>query len=207
MKGYFYDEGYLRTSSREFSLNNLSSKIVHLTNEAIQQKFEDFGRYEPGNKITYNELNAYLKLLNSKSKFNFYKDVLPVIKNLVTDTMRATHGKLDPNGRKQTFEVFGYDFMLDEHCHPYLIEANIHPCLEIRSTVTARIVPAMLNSAFRIALDPLFHPPHETCCGKRSQWNENLPEIKHELIYDSKIDNEELEKLLKNNENYETECH
>jgi tubulin--tyrosine ligase len=35
MKGYFYDEGYLRTSSREFSINNLSNKLVHLTNDAI----------------------------------------------------------------------------------------------------------------------------------------------------------------------------
>lgn len=35
MKGYFYDEGYLRTSSREFTINNLSNKLVHLTNDAI----------------------------------------------------------------------------------------------------------------------------------------------------------------------------
>lgn len=35
LKGYFYDEGYLRTSSREFSINNLSNKLVHLTNDAI----------------------------------------------------------------------------------------------------------------------------------------------------------------------------
>ncbi len=35
MKGYFYDEGYLRTSSREFSIKDLSNKFVHLTNDAI----------------------------------------------------------------------------------------------------------------------------------------------------------------------------
>lgn len=35
MKGYYYEEGYLRTSSREFSINNLSNKLVHLTNDAI----------------------------------------------------------------------------------------------------------------------------------------------------------------------------
>eukprot|EP00826_Nyctotherus_ovalis_P064818 TRINITY_DN9515_c0_g2_i1.p1 TRINITY_DN9515_c0_g2~~TRINITY_DN9515_c0_g2_i1.p1 ORF type:complete len:451 (+),score=60.73 TRINITY_DN9515_c0_g2_i1:95-1447(+) len=156
VKGYFYNEGYLRTSSREFSLHNLSAKIVHLTNEAIQQKYEDFGKYEPGNKMTYAEFNEYLKSTCSKLKVDFYSDILPRVKGLVADSMRAAHGKLDPNGRQQTFEIFGYDFMLDEDCHLYLIEANINPCLEVRSPVTARIVPAMLQSTFKVALDPLF---------------------------------------------------
>ena len=40
MKGYFYDEGYLRTSSREFSITNLSNKFVHLTNDSKQIYFE-----------------------------------------------------------------------------------------------------------------------------------------------------------------------
>jgi hypothetical protein len=53
MKGYFYDEGYLRTSSREFTINNLSNKLVHLTNDAIQKKAEDYGKYETGNKLSY----------------------------------------------------------------------------------------------------------------------------------------------------------
>lgn len=34
-KGYFYDEGYLRTSSSEFSLYDLSDLFVHLTNDAV----------------------------------------------------------------------------------------------------------------------------------------------------------------------------
>lgn len=35
MRGYFYDEGYLRTSSKEYNLNQLANKYVHLTNDAI----------------------------------------------------------------------------------------------------------------------------------------------------------------------------
>ena len=51
LKGYFYQEGYLRTSSKVFTLNNLQSKVVHLTNEAVQKKYDDFGKFEPGNKV------------------------------------------------------------------------------------------------------------------------------------------------------------
>ncbi len=34
MRAYWYKEGYLRTSSREFSLKS-GSKMVHLTNDAV----------------------------------------------------------------------------------------------------------------------------------------------------------------------------
>jgi hypothetical protein len=35
LKGYTYEEGYLRTCVSEYSLKNLSNRYVHLTNDAI----------------------------------------------------------------------------------------------------------------------------------------------------------------------------
>ncbi len=34
-KGYFYNDGYIRTSSKEYNTNNLNNKFIHLTNDAI----------------------------------------------------------------------------------------------------------------------------------------------------------------------------
>ena len=36
-KVYFFQDGYLRTSSKEFSMSNIKSKFIHLTNDAIQK--------------------------------------------------------------------------------------------------------------------------------------------------------------------------
>ena len=55
LKAYLYEEGYLRTSSKEYSINNLHNKLVHLTNDAVQKRSEDYGKFEPGNKLSYNE--------------------------------------------------------------------------------------------------------------------------------------------------------
>ena len=52
LKGYVYDEGYLRTSGREYNLKNFS-KIIHLTNDAVQKKSENYGRFEFGNKVSF----------------------------------------------------------------------------------------------------------------------------------------------------------
>ena len=54
-KGYFYQEGYLRTACREFNLRNPDDRMVHLTNDAVQKKCEDYGKFEPGNKLSYSE--------------------------------------------------------------------------------------------------------------------------------------------------------
>jgi tubulin--tyrosine ligase len=35
LKGYFYEDGYIRTSCKEFNHDDISDKFVHLTNDAI----------------------------------------------------------------------------------------------------------------------------------------------------------------------------
>ena len=60
LKGYFYQDGYLRTSSKEFNLSNLSNRMIHLTNDAVQKFADDYGRFEQGNKLSYAEFEKYL---------------------------------------------------------------------------------------------------------------------------------------------------
>lgn len=61
LRGYFYEEGYLRTSSSEYSLNSLKNRFVHLTNDAIQQTASDFGKFESGNKLSFTDFQKYLQ--------------------------------------------------------------------------------------------------------------------------------------------------
>lgn len=51
LKGYWYQEGYIRTSSKEFTLKNITNKLIHLTNDAVQKKSDDYGKFESGNKV------------------------------------------------------------------------------------------------------------------------------------------------------------
>ena len=52
-KGYYFEDGYLRTASTEYNLHNLHSRYVHLTNDAIQKRSDNYGKFESGNKISY----------------------------------------------------------------------------------------------------------------------------------------------------------
>lgn len=34
-KGYWYQEGYIRTSSKEYNTKNLDNRSIHLTNDSV----------------------------------------------------------------------------------------------------------------------------------------------------------------------------
>ena len=55
-KGYWYQDGYVRTSSTEFTLESLDNKQIHLTNDAVQKKCDDYGKHESGNKVTPDQI-------------------------------------------------------------------------------------------------------------------------------------------------------
>jgi len=68
---------------------------------------------------------------------------------MVQDTIKAVSRKVDPNRLNNTFEIFGYDFMIDEDMNPWMIEVNTNPCFELSSPYLARLIPAMVENALK----------------------------------------------------------
>ncbi len=97
-RGFFFKEGYLRTSSREFTLNDLENRYIHLTNDAIQNKSVDYGKFETGNKMSYDDFNDLLKQLKG---VDFYKTILPIMKQGITDTLEALANILEDQTPQQ----------------------------------------------------------------------------------------------------------
>ena len=66
--------------------------------------------------------------------------------------------KLNPNKRKECFEIFGYDFIIDAEFNTWLIEANTNPCLEESSDILKMLLPRMINDAFKLTIDQIYKP-------------------------------------------------
>ena len=188
IQGYYYPEGYIRTSCREFDLESVWDRYVHLTNDAVQKYSEDYGRFEMGNKLSYADFQRYLEQRYPVYAPKFHSQVLPAIRRLVKDTMEATFLKLDPKRRHPSFEVFGYDFMLDSELKPWLIEVNTNPCLELSSACLGRVIPSMLDGAFRIVLDSWY--PEAAVSQKKKV--DGLYENRWELIFSETVDGKEI---------------
>lgn len=175
IQGYFYLDGYLRTTSQEFSLDQVDP-FVHLTNDAIQKHSSEYGKFENGNKLSYRDFQRYLD--TNHKEFNFFTQVLPKIRDIVKDTMQASFNIIDKNKRMHCMEIFGYDFMIDEEFKPWLIEINTNPCLELASPYLRILIPAMVENAFRLVIDSLFPVP-------RRQHQEVTSLNRFELIFHS----------------------
>ena len=186
IQGYSYTDGYLRTASTEYSTKDITNSFIHLTNDAIQKHSEEYGKFEDGNKLSYRDFQRYLDFHYSEKKTNFINDVIPIMKNLIRDSIQSVFFKIDPKRRLNCMEIFGYDFMLDCNLKPWLIEVNTNPCLELASGYLTMLIPAMVENAFRIAVDPLFPPP----VGKHSF--EAFFENKFELIFHQEINGKKL---------------
>jgi len=52
------------------------------------------------------------------------------MKGLIQKSVFAVRKTIDPQKRKFCFELFGYDFIVDEDFNTWLIEVNTNPSLE-----------------------------------------------------------------------------
>ena len=88
----------------------------------------------------------------------FVKTVVPQMKTIACDTIKAVSRKMDINRRHCSFEIFGYDFMIDEDLKPWLIEVNTNPYLGTPNEAMQLLMPQMVNDMLKIVLDPVMPP-------------------------------------------------
>ena len=99
LQGYFYIDGYIRTSCVEYNINETNNNYIHLTNDAVQKHSEDYGKYEDNNKMSYKDFQRYLDSYHSDKKINFFGNILPKIVGIVKDVIKAVFLKIDKNKR------------------------------------------------------------------------------------------------------------
>lgn len=67
------------------------------------------------------------------------------MKELIKISMKAGRDVINPNDRKNCFEIFGFDFIIDQLLNTWLIEINTNPCLEESNELLSKLVPRMLG--------------------------------------------------------------
>ena len=155
---YLFKEGYLRTSSSQFSIdpNNIDNKFVHLTNNAVQKYSEGYGSFEDGNQMSFKDFAEYLSQENPEK--NRFEEIIIQIKSQIKKSYLAVRKKLNTDSKKGAMEIFGYDFIIDSDLNVWLIEVNTNPCIEESSDLLKMLLPRMINDAFKLTIDSVFPP-------------------------------------------------
>ena len=151
---YMFNEGHLKCCSVDYNLNS-EDNYCHLTNYSFQKHNFNFGKYEIGNEVSFDDLQRNIDINYNKQK-DFRKDIIPKIKNIIKFCFQSVKHKINGLNRNYTFEIFGFDFMIDYNFEPFLIEINMNPGLEESSPLIKMLIPRMLDDALRLTVDKEF---------------------------------------------------
>ena len=158
---FYCKEGHLKGSSEKYNLNN-RNKFIHITNHSIQKKSNNFEKYEFGNEISYKDFKEYL--INENIPLEKFDKLINDMKNLIIISMNSVKGKLNRINDVLCFEIFGYDFIIDKNFKPWILEINNNPGLGISSPLIEKLIPRMLDDAFRLTIDKVFETKYENNC-------------------------------------------
>ena len=158
---YFFKEGHLKGSSELYNLND-NNKFIYITNYSLQKKSSKFETYEEGNEISYNDFKKFL--ISQNISLDNFNNIINQMKLLVEISMKAVGKKLLKTNPVLSFEIFGYDFIIDNEFKPWILEINNNPGLAISSPVIEKIIPRMLDDAFRLTIDKIFNTQYDREC-------------------------------------------
>ena len=159
---YFCKEGHLKGSSELYNLNN-SNKFIHITNYSLQKNSNNFELYEIGNEMSYKDFKNYL--INENISLDKFDYMINQMKLLIKISFKSVSKKLLKNKKNiLCFEIFGYDFILDNDFKLWILEINNNPGLSISSPVIEKLVPRMMDDAFRLTLDKVFNTKYSNEC-------------------------------------------
>ena len=88
--------------------------------------------------------------------------------DLMLDVYMSAKKTLNPHKRKNCFELFGFDFLIDEDFRVWLIEVNTNPYLGVPNEYIKGVLPKMIDDLFDLTLDPIFNPDGQQPAGKNN---------------------------------------
>jgi D-alanine-D-alanine ligase-like ATP-grasp enzyme len=80
------------------------------------------------------------------------------MKSIAVDCILNAHRSFLQTTHKLEFELFSFDFLIDEDLRTWLLEVNNNPYLGVPNNFIKDLLEQMINETLEIVLDPLFPP-------------------------------------------------
>ncbi|CAM9125897.1 unnamed protein product [Chrysoparadoxa australica] len=135
----------------------MGNQYVHLVNNSICKQSELFGTVsttDNGFEVHQHmwpikTFQDYLKDLTGRDAWE--DDMKPAMKSIAKQALMCAQDTVEH--RKDSWELYGYDFMVDDQLKPWLIEINSSPACDYSTRVTEEYVPVALQDLLKVTID------------------------------------------------------
>ena len=154
-KTRFFNDCYIRLAANKYSTDDISDTCTHLTNNSIVCHHENFDKDDPYWMCMWDldTFKAFLRKKYGPGTDKWAEKVLPAMKHAVVATLSCVAEKLaESDSSGKSFELLGFDFMIDTDLKVWLLEVNTAPCMQPSTPITARLVGPALDDCVRLML-------------------------------------------------------
>ncbi|KAK2175782.1 hypothetical protein NP493_708g02000 [Ridgeia piscesae] len=170
---YVYQEGLARFSTQKYDLDCLDNNYAHLTNTSINKHSptytEEKERVGAGCKWTLMQLRHYFHQVGIDDTI-IWARIINII--ILTVALQAHQVRMVDH----TFELYGFDIIIDENLKPWLLEVNFSPALAADCQTDIIVKKTMLNDL----IDMLNYSDED-----RERGGEDSPERQMHKVYSS----------------------
>lgn len=123
----FFEGCYVRVTTNEFTLKNIKNRFIHLTNNSVNKNSKNFN--EDDGFLSVEDFETWI--VSETGEEDAYQNISIQMKKQVKNSLKCCQEQVV--NRKNSVELFGYDFCVDEAGGVWLIEVNASPDLSFSS--------------------------------------------------------------------------
>ncbi|XRB22079.1 tubulin-tyrosine ligase [Pseudoscourfieldia marina] len=151
---WMHQECYIRLCAEDYDARDIENRFRHLSNNSIAKYSKEHKKNYIGshNMLTRKEFSDYLaENVEGADEETFDIKMYPKIMRTIIATIRCAQGTVEP--RANSFELYGYDFTVDDNLNTWLLEVNSSPSLEHSTEVTSSAVKNMCEDLCKVIVD------------------------------------------------------
>jgi tubulin polyglutamylase TTLL5 len=156
---YVHENGLVRLATESYAANveHLGNRSAHLTNFSINKSnpafvsTDDMQKDGTGNKWTHTPFWKFLK----DAHYEVARIRSEIDDAFVAVIMAAREAFLEQAAHRLSFEVFGFDVMLDDEGKVFVLEVNVTPAMGTSSNLDLWVKGPVVRDLYNAALVPI----------------------------------------------------